>query len=62
MLKVDSLLKTVPIFPNGCSDADEGSKGSKEGVDDYLTKPFDNREVVAAPKPFYPERSRRRIS
>ena len=48
MLKVDSLLKTVPIlFLTARSDADERVKGFERGADDYLTKPFDNRELVA---------------
>ena len=51
MLKVDSLLKTVPIlFLTARSDADERVKGFERGADDYLTKPFDNRELVARSK------------
>jgi len=51
MLKVDSLLKKVPIlFLTARSDADERVKGFERGADDYLTKPFDNRELVARSK------------
>ncbi len=51
MLKVDSLLKTVPIlFLTARSDADERVKGFERGADDYLTKPFDNRELIARSK------------
>jgi two-component system phosphate regulon response regulator PhoB len=48
MLKVDSQLKDIPIlFLTARSDADERVKGFERGADDYLTKPFDNRELVA---------------
>ena len=51
MLKVDSRLKNVPIlFLTARSDADERIKGFDRGADDYLTKPFDNRELVARSK------------
>lgn len=51
MLKVDSQLKKVPIlFLTARSDADERVKGFERGADDYLTKPFDNRELVARSK------------
>ena len=51
MLKVDSLLKTVPIlFLTARSDADEKVKGCERGADDYLTTPFDTRELVARSK------------
>ncbi len=51
MLKVDSQLKKVPIlFLTARSDADERVKGFERGADDYLTKPFDNRELIARSK------------
>tara|TARA_B100002019_G_scaffold84432_1_gene72849 strand:- start:6233 stop:6946 length:714 start_codon:yes stop_codon:yes gene_type:complete len=51
MLKVDSQLKDVPIlFLSARSDADEKIKGFERGADDYLTKPFDNRELFARTK------------
>ncbi len=51
MFKVDSQLKDVPIlFLTARSDADERIKGFERGADDYLTKPFDNRELVARSK------------
>ena len=51
MLKVDSQLKKVPIlFLTARSNADERVKGFERGGDDYLTKPFDNRELVARAK------------
>ena len=51
MLKVDTQLKDVPIlFLTARSDADERVKGFERGADDYLTKPFDNRELIARSK------------
>ena len=51
MFKVDSQLKDVPIlFLTARSDADERVKGFERGADDYLTKPFDNRELIARSK------------
>ena len=51
MLKVDSKLKDTPIlFLTARSDADERVKGFERGADDYLTKPFDNRELIARSK------------
>jgi|TARA_B110000495_G_scaffold26779_1_gene19768 two-component system phosphate regulon response regulator PhoB len=51
MLKVDSQLKDVPIlFLTARSDTDERVKGFERGADDYLTKPFDNRELIARSK------------
>ena len=51
MLKVDSLLNNIPIlFLTACSDADEKIKGFERGADDYLTKPFDIRELLARVK------------
>jgi DNA-binding response OmpR family regulator len=51
MIKVDSELKDVPIlFLTARSDADERVKGFERGADDYLIKPFDNRELVARTK------------
>ena len=48
MLKVDSKLKDVPIlFLTAKCEPDERVKGFERGADDYLTKPFDNRELVA---------------
>ena len=46
--KVDSKLKDVPIlFLTAKCEPDERVKGFERGADDYLTKPFDNRELVA---------------
>ena len=51
MMKVDSELKDVPIlFLTARSEADERVKGFERGADDYLIKPFDNRELVARTK------------
>ena len=51
MMKVDSRLKSTPIlFLTARSDADERVKGFERGADDYLTKPFDNRELIARAK------------
>ena len=51
MLKVDTQLKDVPIlFLTARSDTDERVKGFERGADDYLTKPFDNRELIARSK------------
>ena len=51
MMKVDSRLKSTPIlFLTARSDADERVKGFERGGDDYLTKPFDNRELIARSK------------
>ena len=48
MLKVE--LKDVPIlFLTAKCEPDE-IKGFERGADDYLTKPFDNRELVARTK------------
>lgn len=48
MIKVDSKLKDVPIlFLTAKCEPDERIKGFERGADDYLTKPFDNRELIA---------------
>lgn len=51
MLKVDSKLKDIPIlFLTARIEADDRIKGFERGADDYLTKPFDNRELIARTK------------
>ena len=48
MLKVDSKLKNIPIlFLTAKTEVDDRVKGFTRGADDYLTKPFDSRELVA---------------
>ena len=48
MLKVDSRLKHVPIiFLTAKGEVDERVKGFARGADDYMTKPFDRRELTA---------------
>ena len=48
MLKVDSKLKNMPIlFLTARTEVDDRVKGFSRGADDYLTKPFDSRELVA---------------
>ena len=51
MLKVDSKLKNIPIlFLTAKTEVDDRVKGFTRGADDYLTKPFDSRELVARTK------------
>ncbi len=40
-------VKTPTLILSGLSDADDKIKGLGVGADDYLTKPFDKRELVA---------------
>ena len=48
MLRVDGMLKHVPIlFLTAKNEVEDRIKGFNRGGDDYLTKPFDNRELVA---------------
>lgn len=48
MLRVDGVLKHVPIlFLTAKNEVEDRIKGFNRGGDDYLTKPFDNRELVA---------------
>ena len=51
MLKVDDKLKTVPIlFLTAKSEVEDRIKGFERGGDDYLSKPFDSRELLARSK------------
>jgi len=48
MFKVDSKLKNIPIlFLTAKVKIDDRVKGFERGADDYLTKPFDTRELIA---------------
>ena len=63
MLKVDSKLKNIPIlFLTARIDADEKIKGFERGADDYLTKPFDNRELVARTKAILSRTLRKQVA
>ncbi|HBH27033.1 MAG TPA: DNA-binding response regulator [Rhodospirillaceae bacterium] len=43
----DASVKTPILILSGLASADEKIKGLSHGADDYLTKPFDKRELVA---------------
>ena len=63
MLKVDSKLKDVPIlFLTAKCEPDERVKGFERGADDYLTKPFDNRELVARTKAILARTIKRKLA
>jgi len=48
MMKVDSQLKNTPVlFLTAKSEVEERIKGFERGADDYVTKPFDKRELIA---------------
>lgn len=48
LVKLRSAKVTIPILIlSGLSGSDEKIKGLGFGADDYLTKPFDNRELIA---------------
>lgn len=47
MMRSDPLLKDVPIiFLTAKGEADDRIKGLETGADDYLSKPFDSRELL----------------
>lgn len=47
MLRSDTLLKDIPIlFLSAKGKADDRVKGLEYGADDYLSKPFDSRELL----------------
>ena len=51
MLKVDSRLKHVPtLFLSAKDEVEDRVKGFARGADDYISKPFDRRELVARVK------------
>ena len=48
MIKVDSQLKNTPIiFLTARTEVEDRIKGFERGADDYITKPFDKRELIA---------------
>jgi two-component system phosphate regulon response regulator PhoB len=47
MLRADAVMKTIPIiFLTARGEAEDRVKGFETGADDYLSKPFDTRELL----------------
>lgn len=63
MLKMDSKLKDIPIlFLTACGNTEDRVRGFEKGADDYLTKPFDNRELVARSKAILSRTLRKKVA